>query len=84
MSRRAPHPHPPKPNQAHPLATPRRSNIYIYTDKTSLKADREDWGGDPLLTLAPLKTPAKHRENEHQQDHSHRKPRGTKGTNEIP
>ena len=28
-------------------------------DKTGLKADREDWGGHPLLTLAPLKTPRK-------------------------
>ena len=27
-----------------------------FTDKTSLKADREDWGGGhPLLTLASLK-----------------------------
>ena len=41
-------------------------NIDIsITDKTSLKADREDWGvGHPLLTLAPLKTLAKHMENE--------------------
>ena len=45
--------------------------------KTSLKADREDWGG------GLLETPAKHRENERQRDHSHRGARGTKGTNEI-
>ena len=50
---------------------------YAYYRKTSLKADREDWGG-------LLKTPAKHRENERQRDHSHRGARGTKGTNEIP
>ena len=51
--------------------------VCIYR-KTSLKADREDWGG------GLLKTPAKHRENERQRDHSHRGARGTKGTNEIP
>ena len=29
--------------------------LWRITDKTSLKADREDWGGGhPLLTLAPL------------------------------
>ena len=54
-----------------------RIENWISTDKTSLKADREDWGG-------LLKTPAKHRENERQRDHSHRGARGTKGTNEIP
>ena len=53
-------------------------NDDIEYRNTSLKADREDWGG--IL----LKTPAKHRENERQRDHSHRGARGTKGTNEIP
>ena len=55
-------------------------NADMYnTEKTSLKAEREDWGGG-----GPLKTPAKHRENERRRDHSHPGSRGTKGTNETP
>ena len=52
-------------------------DILKISDKTSLKADREDWGG-------VLQTLAKHRENESQWDNWHQGSRDTKQTNETP
>ena len=52
-------------------------DILKISDTTSLKADREDWGGLP-------KTLAKHRENESQRDNWHQGSRDTKQTNESP